>query len=333
MKKLLFTFLSVALMSLAIQGQVLQKRQVALMGSRFEITVVANDTLQAQSFIDRAVEEIDRIEHLISEWKPTSQISEVNQNAGIRPVRVDKEVFDLVNRSLYFSSVTDGAFDISIVAMDKIWKFDGSMDTLPHPDQIKNAIRNVGYQYIVLDSIQNTIFLTRPGMKIGLGATGKGYAADQGRSLLQSLGVMSGIVNASGDLSTWGRPLKGCHWKVGVNDPFRPFTTADILKMRKGAVTTSGDYQKYIEVEGVRYSHIIHPKTGMPSQGLTSVTVIGPSAEFANGLSTSIMVLGLEEGLKLIANYPEYATLIITNDGEKITSKNYKSVKRNLRKD
>lgn len=286
------------------------------MGSRFQITLVDKDSISAERNIDKAVAEITRIENLISEWRPETQISQVNQNAGIKPIKVDREVFDLTKKGLYFSKLTDGAFDISIVAMDKIWKFDDSMDELPSEQAIKESVRNVDYRNIILDSTNSTIFLRNPGMKIGFGSIGKGYAADKTRDLMKSMGVKAGIIDASGDISTWGTQPDGKPWAIGINNPFNDHKMAAILYFKENSVTTSGSYEKYAEIHGKRYSHIMNPKTGYPSTGLTSVTITGPNATMANGFSTSVMVLGEKEGLKLLKQFPEYHYLLITDKGK-----------------
>ena len=164
-------------------------------------------------------------------------------------------------------------------------------------------------------------------MKIGFGATGKGYGAQKAREFAQEIGVRAGIIDASGDMTTWGSQPDGTPWKIGITNPFKRNQYADILSLKNGAITTSGDYEKFILIEGIRYSHIINPTTGYPSTGLTSVTVIGPDAEFCNGLSTSIMVLGKKKGLELIEQQPNYAALLITDKGKIIRSKKYKRVK------
>lgn len=309
-------------------AQVLVKKNTVLMGSRFDITIVAEDSVIAAQRISQAITEIDRIEQLISDWIPGSQVSEINRAAGIHPVKVDRELFELTRRAIEISEISGGAFDISFAAMDRIWKFDGSMEELPDSATIQQAISKIGYTYIVLDSSASTIFLSRAGMKIGFGATGKGYAADKARALMQSLQVRAGIVNASGDMATWGSQQNGKPWKVGVTNPFKRNKTLKVLSIRKAAVTTSGDYQKYVEIDGKRYSHIINPKTGMPSYGLTSVTVIGPNAETANGFSTSIMVLGKEKGLQLLKRFPDYACLLLTPEGKTYTSGNFRKITR-----
>ncbi|MCD1117115.1 FAD:protein FMN transferase [Chryseobacterium turcicum] len=311
-----FITFSLLLLSVAVFAQVERSRVVTLMGSKFEITLVDKDSLSAEKNIDKSIAEIRRIENLISEWNPETQISEVNRNAGIKPVKVDAEVFALTEQAIYFSKLTDGAFDISIVAMDKIWKFDDSMNELPSEESIKNSVKNVGYQNIILDKTNSTIFLKNKGMKIGFGSIGKGYAADKTRELMKSFGVKAGIINASGDIASWGTQPDGKPWAIGINNPFKDDKIAAVLYLKENAVTTSGSYEKYAEIHGKRYSHIMNPKTGYPSTGLTSVTVVGPNATMANGFSTSIMVLGKKEGLKLIKKFPEYQYLLITDSGK-----------------
>lgn len=312
-------------------AQVAVKRDTVLMGSRFDITIVATDSTSAEKNINLVIDEITRIENLISEWKPSSQVSEVNRNAGIKSVKVDKELFDLTKRALAFSEITNGAFDISIAAMDKIWKFDGSMEKLPSQEMLLKAIEKVGYKNIELNEIESTIFLKLPGMKIGFGATGKGYAADQGRLLMQQLNANAGIVNASGDMATWGTQPDKSPWRIGITNPMNAKKSLKIIEVNNAAITTSGNYEKYVEFNDKRYSHIINPKTGMPASGLISVTVIGENVETANGLSTSIMVLGHEKGLELLKNYPNYACLILTDEGNIKRSKNFNKILKSLR--
>ena len=170
--------LFVLLQGFSGNAQVLRKRTTLLMGGRFDISIVAGDSLTAEQNIAIVIAEITRIENLISDWKSDSQVSEVNQNAGIRAVKVDREVFELTQRAIQLSEITHGGFDISFAAMDKIWKFDGSMTGMPSAEAIKKSVEKVGYKNIILDSVQSTIFLKSEGMKIGFGALGEGYAAD-----------------------------------------------------------------------------------------------------------------------------------------------------------
>lgn len=314
------------------QAQITVKRDTLLMGSRFDITVTSNSEQRANQHVDDVITELIRIENAISEWRPETQISAVNKQSGLQPVKVSWEVFQLAKRALQFSDNTAGAFDISIAAMDKIWKFDGATDEIPTAEQIQQSIAKVDYRNIVLNPLDTTIFLKNKGMKIGFGATGKGYAADRGRNFLKSKGVEGGIVNASGDLSTWGSQADGKPWRIGVTNPFKRNTPLKVVSLRNGAVTTSGAYEKFILWEDKRYSHIINPKTGWPATGITSVTVFGPLSEIANGLSTSIMVLGIEQAKTLIAQYPDYAFLILTDAGKTVKSKGFRKIVKRLRK-
>lgn len=303
-------------------SQVLRQRTLMLMGSRFDITIVANEKDEAEAYIDTAVAEITRIENLISEWRAQTQVSEVNRNAGIAPVKVDKELLDLTQRALYFSKISDGAFDISFAAMDKIWKFDGSMTEMPSPETVKKSVAKVGYENIILDKEKSTIFLKLEGMKIGFGSIGKGYAADKTRELMISKGVKAGIINASGDMNTWGTQPDGKPWTVGITNPVNKNKVFAVFPLRESAVVTSGSYEKYVLLNGKRYTHIINPVTGYPATGLSSVTVMGPSAEMANGFSTAIMVLGKDVGLNLINQFPNLSCIIVTDSGEVVASKN-----------
>ncbi len=306
------------------KGQVLRKTTTMLMGGRFEITIVDKDSLSAVKQIDTIIQEISRIENLISDWKADSQVSEINRNAGIKPVKVDREVFELTQRAIHFSEITGGAFDISFAAMERIWKFDGSMSELPSAEAIAKSVAKVGYKNIVLDSINSTVFLKKEGMKIGFGALGEGYAADRCKAMMLAKGVQAGIVNATGDMNTWGQQPDGKPWKIGITNPFKKDKLIKKVLLKEGAVTTSGSYQKYAEIDGIRYSHIINPATGYPATGLCSVTIFGPSAEMCNGFSTSIMVLGKEKGFELLAKYPQYSALIIADKGKIYTTRNFK---------
>ncbi|WP_316829847.1 FAD:protein FMN transferase [Pedobacter aquatilis] len=309
------------LISLHANAQVLRKRTTILMGGRFDISIVADNREIAEDNIDTVIAEISRIEYLISDWKPNSEVSAVNNNAGIKPVKVSAEVLALAERAINLSEITNGAFDVSFAAMDKIWKFDGSMKEMPSPEEIKKSVEKVGYRNIIIDKAQSTIFLKLKGMKIGFGALGEGYAADRCREMMLARGIKAGIVNASGDMSTWGKNPDGKNWTIGITNPMKEDTIFAVVPMKQNAIVTSGSYRKFVEFNGKRYAHIINPATGYPSTGLISVTIMGPSAEVANGLSTSTMVLGPDAGKKLIEKFPGYSYLMVTDQGEFLVSK------------
>lgn len=293
------------------------------MGNRFEITVVSDDSLWAMDCIAKAVAEISRIEQLFSTFKPDSATNLINDNAGLKPVAVEKEVIDLVQRSLRISRLTQGAFDISYGSIDKsLWNFDQTMTALPDVATAKEMVRLINYNNIIVDEVDKTIFLKEKGMRIGFGGIGKGYAAEKAKQLLMSLGVENGIVNASGDLTTWGVQPDGQPWTVGIAHPDKatmPFSTLNISNM---AIATSGNYEKYIIINGEKYSHTINPRTGLPVKGIKSVTVICLNAELADAMATPLMIMGVEAGLYLINQMKGIECIIIDEKNKIFSSEN-----------
>lgn len=298
------------------------KRTLTLMGSRFDITVVAENEEKGNDFIDIAIAEITRIEKLISSWDPKSQTSLINSNAGIQPVKVSKELYDLIERSLAISKLTNGAFDISYASLDKIWKYDGSMKQMPSEDEISSSIKKVGFQNIIIDKENQTVFLKVEGMKIGFGAIGKGYAADKAKAMLIDKGVKSGIINASGDLNAWGKQANRKDWMVAITNPLNKEKAFSWLPIHNAAVVTSGNYEKFVKFNGIRYSHIIDPRTGYPSTGILSVSIFTNNAEFADAISTSIFVMGVDTGLDFINQLKGVECIIVDENNKVITSKN-----------
>ncbi len=303
-------------------SQQLFKRKLSLLGSPFEITVIAKDSVEGNYFNNLAISEVKRIENLISDWIPTSQISKVNQNAGISPVKVDIEVFELVERAVKISKLTSGAFDISYASMDKIWKFDGSMKEMPSPEAIKKSVEKVGYQKIILNPKDTTIFLKNKEMKLGLGGIGQGYIADKIKTLLQVKGCKSGLVNVSGDINTWGTQPDGKSWTVGIVNPMNKNKVFATFPLEDSAVETSGSYEKYVTFNGKRYSHIIDPRTGYPASGIISVSVFAKQTELADALATGIFVLGIDVGLDLINQLNGIGCIIVDDKGNIHVSKN-----------
>jgi thiamine biosynthesis lipoprotein len=305
-----------------IFAQQVYKGKKSLLGSPFEITVVAKDSIEANQYIAMAFAEVKRIEYLISDWIPTTQISKVNQQAGIAPVKVDLEVFDLVERAIKISKLTDGAFDISYASMDKIWKFDGSMKSMPTAEAIKKSVEKVGYKHIILNANDTTIFLEKEGMKLGLGGIGQGYIADKIKVLLQEKGCTSGLVNVSGDINTWGKQPNGANWSVGIINPMNKNKVFATFPLHDSAVETSGSYEKYVTFNGKRYSHIIDPRTGYPATEIVSVSVFAKQTELADALATGIFVLGVEVGLDLVNQLKGIGCIIVDEKGAIHASKN-----------
>jgi len=290
------------------------------MGNAFEITVVSDNENLANQHIDAAIDEIRRIERLLTTFNDESQTHLINKNAGIKPVNVDGEIFGLFERSLRISKITDGYFDISYGGIDKsFWNFDRQMQQLPDPELIKKHLKLVNYHNIILDHHNQTVFLKERGMRIGFGGIGKGYAAEMAKRLLQNRDVESGIVNASGDLTAWGNQADGKPWTVGIADPDnagKPFSYLNITDM---AVATSGNYEKFVIINGKKYSHTINPKTGMPVSGVKSVTIFCPNAEIADAMATPVSIMGIDASLNMV-NQINHLECIIIDDQDNIYS-------------
>jgi thiamine biosynthesis lipoprotein len=306
-----------------VMSEAVHKRVLKLMGNRFEISVVADNRNWAENQIDLAIAEIQRIEKLLTTFTDDSQTNRINANAGIAPVKVDREVFDLIVRSLKISELTQGAFDITYGSIDKsLWNFDLSMKSLPDAATAQASVRLINYRNVILDNEYTTVFLKEEGMRIGFGGIGKGYAADKAKVVLQQNGVKSGIVNAAGDLVTWGTQPNGKAWTIAIADPDQETTPFSTLNISNMAIATSGNYAKYVVIDGKKYSHTIDPKNGLPVSGIKSVSIIGPSAEFADAMATPVTVMGAYVGLDLINQLQNVACVIITDDSKVYTSKN-----------
>lgn len=298
-------------------------QSLKLMGNRFEFSVVTENESIALEKIALGIEEVRRIEKLLTTYDENSQTNRINSLAGIRPVQVDEEVIDLIDRSIKISSLTQGAFDITYGSLDKqFWNFDKTMTRLPDPEKAKEGIKLINFRNIVLDRKKQTVFLKEKGMRIGFGGIGKGYAADKAKAVMQGVGVESGIVNAAGDLTVWGTQPNGKPWTIGIADPERKDTPFASIQLTNTSVATSGNYEKFVIIDGVKYSHTIDPKTGYPVKGIKSTTIICPSAEIADAMATPITVMGVQAGLGLINQIKNIACIIVDDQDTIYTSKN-----------
>ena len=296
------------------------KQVERLMGNTFEFTVVCDDKDLANEKIAMAIAEIRRIEKLFTTFDEDSQTNQINRMAGIGAVKTDREVFELIKRSLKISSVTGGAFDITYGSLDKrLWNFDSAMTSLPDAATARSMVKLINYRNIILNEQDGTVMLKEKGMRIGFGGIGKGYAADRAKAILVKEGIQNGIVNASGDLITWGRQANGQPWTIGIAHPDNARAAFSWLDISGMAIATSGNYEKYVYIDGKKYSHTINPKTGMPVTGIKSVTIISPYAEIADAMATPVMVMGVQAGLNLI-NQINYLGCIIVDDNNNIYS-------------
>ena len=293
-----------------------------LMGNQFEISAVSDNEQNANRIINAGIDEIKRIEKLLTTFQDSSETNLINRNAGIEPVRVSEEIFNLIERSIKISSITQGAFDITYGSIDKsLWNFDTQMKSLPDKQTAREMVRLINYRNIVLDRENSTVFLKEKGMRIGFGGIGKGYAAEMAKCKMQQLGITNGIVNASGDLTTWGLQPNGDEWTVGIANPNISGEVFSFLKISGLAVATSGNYEKFIMIDGKKYSHTIDPRTGLPVTGIKSVTIITKNAEIADAMATPVTIMGVKAGLHMI-NQMKDVDVIIIDDHDKIHHSN-----------
>lgn len=299
------------------------KRACKLMGNRFELTVVATDERWANTKIDAGIAEIQRIEKLLTTFSDDSETNLINNNAGIMPVKVSPETFNLIKRSLRISEVTQGSFDITYGSIDKrLWNFDQTLTALPDQETARQMVRLINYRNVILDDENCTVFLKEKGMRIGFGGIGKGYAAERAKQIMKEHGVQSGVVNASGDLTAWGLQPDGNPWTVGIANPDSSYDVFSYINITGLAVATSGNYEKFVTINGRRYSHTISPLTGLPVTGIKSVTIITTNAEIADAMATPVMIMGVGPGLDLINQMRDIEAVIIDDDNRMYTSKN-----------
>ena len=293
-------------------------RSDILMGNQFHIGAVCDNEKQGLEALEAAVNEIKRIEAKLSTYKTTSETNRINSNAGIKPVDVSEETILLIERSIRISDLTQGAFDITYGGLDiKFWNFDKEMKALPKIEDAENAVSLINYKNIEINKKESTVFLKKKGMRIGFGGIGKGYAADCAKKIMRSIGVENGVVNASGDMTVWGFKPNGEKWSIGIAHPSYQNAFFSKMEITDVSVATSGNYEKFVMIEGQRYSHTINPKTGMPIKGIKSITTICPYAEFADAIATPIMIMGIENGLNMV-NQIQGLECIIFDDEDKI---------------
>jgi len=308
--------------NLALRSKI-HKQTMKLMGNQFEISVVGSDKYWAEEMIRLGVEEIKRIEKLLTTFDESSETNLINRYAGEVPVEVSIETFDLIKRSLRISEITQGAFDITYGSIDKrLWNFDTTMTKLPDHKTAKRMTRLINYHNVILDEKHQTIFLKEKGMRIGFGGIGKGYAAEMAKAVMKAAGVKSGIVNASGDLACWGGQPNGTPWTVGIVNPNLKESIFSYMAVSDMAIATSGNYEKFIMIDGVKYSHTINPRTGLPITGIKSVTIITPNAEIADAMATPVSIMGIETGLNMINQIKNIEAIIIDDNDIIYTSNN-----------
>ena len=288
-----------------------------VMGTFARVTVIAPDSRAGAKCIEAALAEIRKVDDLMSDYKEDSEISRVNQDAFTRPVEVGESTFEVIRRSIEFSRLTDGAFDITVGPLVQLFRKAKNDGIAPTPEQIADAKARVGYEKLVLNDTDHTVRFTVEGMSLDLGGIGKGYAVDKAIEAARKLGASGAMVDIGGDVRCFGTPPKGREkWIVGLQDPnIDDFGGSGLLlklQVSDTAIITSGDYQQFAIIDGKKQSHIIDRRTGKGAEGLSSVTIIAPNATDADALATAVSVMGPEKGLALIEKLPQTEAILIS---------------------
>jgi thiamine biosynthesis lipoprotein len=289
-------------------------REEAIMGTRIAVELWATDRARGDELIKQVMDEMRRVDELMSTYKPSSQVSVVNADAASRPVVVEPDLFGLLQTALEFSRITEGAFDITYASVG--YMYDYRRHIKPSDEAIAKALPAVSYRHVILDPKAHSVRFTQPGVRIDLGGIAKGWAVDRGIEILRAGGVEHAFVTAGGDTRIIGDRF-GEPWMVGIRDPRQEGKVIARIPLVDAALSTSGDYERFFEADGVRYHHILSPSTGKPASAVRSVTVIGPSATRTDGLSKTIFVLGIKEGMRVLDALGDVDVIAIDKD-EKI---------------
>src|ERR1700732_2106300 len=293
------------------------ERTEAIMGTRCYVQLWADDPAKGNEAIDAVMAELRRIDNLMSHYKPESQLSQINARANQEPVRVDKELFDLIRLSTYYSQITEGAFDITYASVGYLYDYPHHIH--PSEEQIRQALPAVNWRNMLLDEAHHTVRFEHPGMRIDLGGIGKGYAVDRGVEVLKARGITRAVVTAGGDSRIIGDRM-GRPWLVAIRHPDDPKKVVTRIPLSDSAMSTSGDYERYFDEGGVRYHHIIDPRTGHSASKVRSATVLAPTATQTDGMSKTAFVLGPEKALEIINRMPEYDAVFVCPDGRVLYS-------------
>ena len=279
-----------------------------MMGTEVSVYLWSDDPEAGRQALEEVFDEAARIDRLMSTYKPESEISKINREAARAPVQTNDELFGLIRRSLEISVLTHGAFDITYDSIGQHYDF--RERRRPDDETVAAGRALIDYRLIGLDKAAGTVFFERDGVRINLGGIAKGYVVERGADILRLRGIRNAIVTAGGDSRLLG-DRRGRPWMVGIRHPREEGEVAISLPLADEAVSTSGDYERYFDEDGIRYHHIIRPSTGAPAEGVHSATVIGPDAVFTDALSTSVFVMGVEAGLQLIGTLPDYESIVI----------------------
>jgi FAD:protein FMN transferase len=330
MKKILLLLVILTLVSSCSKKEELYKETRVIMGTYVTITLnedgKTNDELTKTA--GEAFSQITKVDRLMSTYKPKSNLSRINQSAGIAPVKADPEVIDNIEKAIYVAGLTGGAFDVTVGPLVNAWKIGSKDARVPLPDGINRALLLVGYRNIVIDKQDGTVFINKRGASIDLGGIAKGYASDRAVEVLRKAGIKGGIVACAGDIKVFGLRPGGTPWTVGIQHPRREDGALMAkITLTDAALSTSGDYERYFIKDGVRYHHILDPRTGYPARGLMSVTVLSRESWLSDSMATGLFVMGPDKAYALALRHPEFEVLMITGAGKVLATGRFKNLK------
>ena len=283
------------------------------MGTEVSVYFWHENDVEGDAIVEEIFAEVDRINALMSTYVDTSLISDINRRAADEAVFASEELFQLIRRSLDISVLTRGAFDITYDSVGQHYDFRERQR--PDDATVEAERRNIDFRNVMLDQGKGTVRFAQQGVRINLGGIAKGYVVERGVDILRQHGVEFGVVTAGGDSRLLG-DRRGRPWMIGIRDPRKDGEVAISVPLEDEAISTSGDYERYFDEDGTRYHHIIKPSSGRPVEGVHSATVIGPDAVMTDALSTSVFVMGVDEGLRLIGCLPDYEAIVIDADGQ-----------------
>lgn len=306
------------------QAEWLERVEDGIMGTRIVVELWADKTADGNAAIDAVIAEMRRVDMAMSTYKPSSEISIVNAQAAQHPVRISEELFELLTTALEYSKITEGAFDITYASVGYLYDFRGHVH--PTEQQIQKALPGINYRHVLLDAKNRTVKFSQPGVRIDLGGIGKGHAVDQGIGILQSRGIEHALVTAGGDSRIIGDRF-GKPWIIGIRHPDRKDEVIAKIPLEDAALSTSGDYERYFDENGVRYHHIIDPHTGQSARKVRSATIIGPTATRTDGLSKTAFVLGAERAIEIYNRMDGIDAILVTPDGRVLYTKGLEAPK------
>jgi thiamine biosynthesis lipoprotein len=311
-------FLVAALSTVHAHAEWVEHVEDGIMGTRIVVELWSEDEAAGRAAIDAVLDEMRRIDEAMSTYKPTSELSLVNAQAAMKPVKISQELFDLLQTSIAYSKVTKGAFDITYASVGYMYDFRERVR--PDEEQIEDALPGINYRHLILDPATRTVKFAREGVRIDLGGIGKGHAVDRGIAVLQARGIEHALVTAGGDSRIIGDRF-GHPWVVGIRHPDRKEEVIARIPLEDAAISTSGDYERYFDENGVRYHHIIDPKTGHSASKVRSATIIGPTATRTDGLSKTAFVLGPERAIEIYNGLEDIDAILVTPDGQVLYTK------------